>query len=99
MRALAAITLAVAAFAAAGAAPAAQRLPGQTGALAAVNRALAAGQIDRATAARDTAEINRAARLIRRLPSGRGTHVATALAQVAAFAGRLTAPRAVALIG
>src|SRR6266511_3800022 len=99
MRGLAAITLAVAALAAAGSAPAAQRLPDQKRALAAVRHALAAGQIDRATAARDTAEINRAARLIHRLPSGRREHVAEALAQVAAFSRRLTRPRAVTLIG
>ena len=99
MRGLAALTLAVAALAAAGAAPAARRLPDQKRALAAVRHALAAGQIDRATAARDTAEINRAARLIHRLPSGRREHVAEALAQVAAFSRRLTRPRAVTLIG
>ena len=99
MRGLAATVLAAAGLVLAGAAPAAQPVPLQKAALAALTRAVASGQIDRATAARDRAEINRAARLMRSLPSGRRERVATALAEVAAFAGRLTTPRAVALFG
>src|SRR5213594_2580487 len=99
MRGLAGIVLAAAALAAAGAAPAAPQLPAQKVALAALRGAVARGQIDGATAARDRAEINRAARLIQHLPSGRREHVEAALEAVTAFRGRLTRPRAAALFG
>ena len=99
MRGLAAIAVVAAALAVAGSAPAGQPLPAQKTADAALRRAVATGQVDRATAARYRAEINRAARLIRVLPSGRRERVGVALAEVAAFVGRLTTSRAVALFG
>ena len=52
-----------------------------------------------ATAASARAEIARAARLIRGLPAGRGSHVAVALSELAAFGGRLTEPRTLTLVG
>ena len=79
--------------------PAARQLPIQRAALAALTRAVKAGSVDRATAARDRAEINRAARLIRHLPGARGSHVAVALNEIASFSGRLSGTRAVALFG
>ena len=91
--------LAVAALLAAGAAPAAHRLPLQEEARIAVKRAQRAGWIDPVTAARSRAEIDRAARLIRRLPGSRAGAVSVALSEIAAFNGRLTKPRALALIG
>ena len=89
----------MAALAVAGAAPATNPVPGQIGALKAIRVALAAGRIDGATANGGRAEISRAAHLVRTLPTGRREHVAVALQQLAAFSGRLTAPRALALIG
>ena len=63
-----------------------------------MNHAVAAGRIDhrprRATSG-DPPRRN----LIRRLPSDRRDHVAAALDQIASFPGRMTGPRAVALIG
>ena len=44
-------------------------------------------------------EVNRAAYLARSLPSGRREHVLVALAEVASFKGRMTAPRALSLLG
>jgi hypothetical protein len=74
-------------------------LPAQKKALAAVGKALASGRIDGPTASAARGEIARAARLIRGLPNGRGSHVAVALSQLAAFDGRLTLPRTLALVG
>ena len=88
-----------AALAVAGAAPATTPVHGQAAALKAIRVALAAGRIDGATANAGRAEIARAAHLVRTLPSGRREHVAVALGELAAFSGRLTAPRALALIG
>ena len=99
VRYLAAIAAAAVGLILAGAAPATSLLPAQRAALEAVRRAVAAGQIDPRGAAADRAEIGRAARLIRGLPAGRGNHIGVALAEVAAFSGRLTAPRAIALFG
>ena len=99
MRYLATIAAAAVGLALAGAAPATSLLPVQKAALEAVRRAVAGGQIDASQAAIDRAEINRAARLIRGLPAGRGNHVGVALAEVASLSGRLTGPRAVALFG
>ena len=87
------------ALAVAGAAPATTPVPGQVSALKAIRLALAAGHIDGATANAGRAEISRAAHLVRTLPSGRREHVDVALEELAAFSGRLTAPRALALIG
>jgi hypothetical protein len=96
---LIAIAAAGAVLASTGTAQAAKPLPAQKHALEAVSRALAAGKLDAASAAADRKEIARAAQLIRNLPSGRREHVGVALAQVAAFSGKLTAPRAVSLFG
>src|SRR4051794_31217833 len=82
-----------------GAAPATSPVPGQVGALKGLRVALAAGRIDGATANSGRREVARAAHLVRTLPSGRREHVAVALEQLAAFDGRLTAPRALVLIG
>jgi hypothetical protein len=99
MRGVAAIALAAAALIAAGSAPAARMLPAQLQARIAVKRAAESGWIDPATASRSRAEIDRAARLIRRLPSARANRIEVALLEVAALSGRLTRPRALALIG
>ena len=96
---LIAIAVAGAAFASTGTAQAAKPLPAQKHALEAVNRAAAAGKLDAASAAADRREIARSVQLIRNLPSGRREQVGIALAQVAAFSGKLTAPRAVSLFG
>jgi hypothetical protein len=74
-------------------------VPGQKAALAAVKQAVKAGRLDPATAAAARVEIGRAAHLARALPRGRREHVLVALGQVAALAGRLTQPRAVAVFG
>jgi hypothetical protein len=74
-------------------------LPAQKQALAAVNKAVRSGRVDSATAAGARTEIARAARLIRGLPAGRGGHVAVALSELAAFGGRMTEPRMLALLG
>ncbi len=99
VKVLAVIIGLTAALAVAGAAPATTPVPGQLGALKAIRVALSAGRIDGATANAGRAEIARAAHLVRTLPSGRREHVAVALEEVAAFGGRLTEPRALALIG
>ena len=99
VKVLAVIIGLTAALAVVGAAPATTPVPGQVGALKAIRVALAAGRIDGATANAGRAEIARAAHLVRTLPSGRREHVAVALEELAAFSGRLTAPRALALIG
>ena len=99
VKVLAVIIGLTAALAVAGAAPAITPVSGQVGALKAIRIALASGRIDGATATAGRAEISRAARLVRTLPSGRREHVAVALEQLASFSGRLTAPRALTLIG
>ncbi len=65
----------------------------------AVARLEAHGRIDRADAAFDRAAVTRAVRLIDDLPRSRGGPVARALAQLVTLAGRLSAPRALALFG
>src|SRR5471030_313898 len=62
-------------------------------------KALATPRIDAATAAQGRAEVRRAAHLTRALPSGRREHVTVALEELASFAGRMTEPRALVLIG
>ena len=74
-------------------------LPVQLQARVAVKRAVESGWIDGTTAARSRAEIDRAARLIRRLPSARADPIDVALSELAAMSGRLTRPRALALTG
>ena len=101
MRGVACIAVACAGFLAAGSAPAAQTrmLPVQLQARVAVKRAVQSGWIDNATASRSRAAIDRAARLIRRLPSARADPIDVALSEIAAMSGRLTRPRALALTG
>ncbi len=101
MRGVAWIAVAFAGFLAAGSAPAAQTrmLPVQLQARVAVKRAVQSGWIDNATASRSRAAIDRAARLIRRLPSERADPIDVALSEIAAMSGRLTRPRALALTG
>jgi len=99
MRGLAGIAAVAAAFATAGAAPAARLLPAQRAALVVLHHALATGQISPVTAALDRAEVNRAARLINSLPSGRSEPVAVALGEIAGFPARMTPTRAAALFG
>lgn len=93
------LVAAIAALVATGASAGTTVLPSQKQALEAVSKAAKSGRIDAPTAARARSEIGRAARLIRGLPNGRGMHVAVALSELAAFDGRLTQPRAVALVG
>jgi hypothetical protein len=88
----------VAALVLVGASPAAPP-SAQKQALTAVAKAVASGYLDAPTAAADRAEIARAARLIRGLPSGRREPVQNALRQVAALSGKLSAPRAAAVFG
>jgi hypothetical protein len=95
LAASAALLAALAAGAPAGPAP----LPAQKAALKAIQRAAASHAVDPATAAAARSEVARAARLVRDLPSGRREHVAVALAELASFSGRLTQPRAVAVVG
>ena len=93
------IAAALAAIVATAVAPAAHASSGERSALAAVQHAVARGDVDRPTAVRARAAIRRAANLIRRLPSDRRAPVAVALDQIGGFPGRLTGPRTVALIG
>ena len=99
VRGLAGLIALVAALVATGASAGSSMLPAQKTALGAVSKAVKHHSVDAATAARARAEISRAARLIRGLPAGRGTHVAVALSELAAFSGRLTEPRLLALVG
>ncbi len=99
MRGLSVLVATVAALVATGASTSASLLPSQKNALQAVAKAVKAGRLDAPTAAAARGEIGRAARLIRGLPAGRGSHVAVALSELAAFNGRLTTPRALALVG
>jgi hypothetical protein len=62
-------------------------------------KALATTRIDAETRAQGRAEVRRASYLARTLPGGRREHVAVALGELASFAGRLTQPRALTLIG
>ena len=99
MRGLAVIAAVFVALAISSAAPATTVTHVQLDALHAIKHAVATHKIDAATAAAGRAEINRAAHLARTLPSGRREHVRVALEELASFAGRLTQPRALALVG
>jgi hypothetical protein len=100
VRGLTPVVVAVLALAcAAGAAPATKPVAGQKQALEAVRRAAAAGQLTPTETASARAEIARAANLVRGLPASRARPVGVALAQLGAFVGRLTGPRAAALVG
>jgi hypothetical protein len=83
------------AFSLAGAAPASSVTPLERSAL----KALATPRVTPTTKERGRAEIRRAAYLARTLPSGRREHVAVALGEIASFAGKMTEPRALALVG
>jgi hypothetical protein len=83
----------------ASAAPATKPVAGQKQALEAVRRAAVSGQLTPTAAAAARAEIGRAVHLIRVLPASRARPVGVALRQLAAFVGRLTGPRAAALVG
>jgi len=93
------IAAAVALFAAGAAQAGRAPLAAQKQALAAVSKAAKSGKIDAVSAAAARAEITRATHLIRTLPAGRREHVNVALAELGAFTGKLTQPRAVSLIG
>jgi hypothetical protein len=79
----------------AGATPASSVTPLERSAL----KALATSRVTPTTKERGRAEVGRAAFLARTLPGGRREHVAVALAEIASFAGKMTEPRALALIG
>ena len=72
-------------------------LPAQRDALLGIDRARAHHVIDARTAAADRAIVNRAARLIRHLPSSRASVVAASLSQAARLSHRYTRPRALIL--
>jgi hypothetical protein len=99
VRGLAVLVAVAAALIGTGASAGSSQLPSQKKALDAVRRALAHHSVDAGTAASARGEIARATRLIRGLPAGRGSHVAVALSEFAAFDGRLTEPRLLALVG
>ena len=79
----------------AGATPASSVTPLERSAL----KALATSRVTPTTKERGRAEVRRAAYLARTLPSGRREHVGVALGEIASFAGKMTEPRALALIG
>jgi hypothetical protein len=62
-------------------------------------KALSTPRVTPTTKVRGQAEIRRAAYLARTLPAGRREHVAVALGEIASFAGLMTEPRALSLIG
>jgi hypothetical protein len=62
-------------------------------------KALATPRVTPTTKERGRAEVRRAAHLARTLPGGRREHVAVVLNEIATFAGRMTQPRALSLIG
>jgi hypothetical protein len=79
----------------AGATPASSVTPVERSAL----KALATTRVTPTTKERGRAEIRRAAYLARTLPGGRREHIGVALGEIASFAGKMTEPRALALIG
>ena len=79
----------------AGATPASSVTPLERSAL----KAIATPRLTPTTKERGRAEVLRAAYLARSLPSGRREHVIVALDEIASFAGHMTEPRALALIG
>ena len=74
-------------------------VPGEQDAFATVRRAAKSGKIDSATAGAFRAEIRRAVHLAHALPRDRRARLVVALEQVGALHGRLTQPRALALLG
>jgi hypothetical protein len=79
----------------AGATPASSVTPLERSAL----KALATPRVTPTTKERGRTEVRRAAYLARTLPGGRREHISVALAEIASFAGKMTEPRALALIG
>ena len=79
----------------AGAAPATSVTPLERAAL----KALATPRVTPTTKERGRAEVQRAAHLVRILPSGRREHVRVALEELASFTGLMSEPRALALLG
>jgi hypothetical protein len=82
-----------------GSAPARPALPDQKAALAGIQRGASKGWIKRADAARYRSTVNRAAKLIRKLPRARRVPLAANLHQVAQVSRKLTEARARAVIG
>jgi hypothetical protein len=78
-------------------APAGKPEPAQKVALAAIKRQVARGHISPTDAARYRSAVDRAALLARGLPPARSAPLESQLAQAAAIAPKLTAPRALAL--
>lgn len=78
----------------AGATPASSVTPLERSAL----KAFATSRVTPTTKERGRAEIRRAAYLAHTLPGGRREHVSVALGEIASFAGKLSEPRALALI-
>jgi hypothetical protein len=62
-------------------------------------KALATPRVTPTTKERGRVEIRRAAHLVRTLPAGRREHVAVVLGEITSFAGRMTEPRALSLLG
>lgn len=93
------VVLVVALLVVVGAPAAPKPVPGETDALTAVRKAVAKHWLDAASATADRNEIARAAHLARVLAPDRRIYLENALEQVGALAGRLTAPRAVAVFG
>jgi D-glucuronyl C5-epimerase C-terminus len=97
--AFAVVALVAVAGAGAARAPHLRPVPGQTAALAAVKKGVAAGRLTSAAARADRGAIAQAVHLVRVLPQSRGRHIEVALEQIGALGAGLTAPRAVALFG
>ncbi|HEV7641878.1 MAG TPA: D-glucuronyl C5-epimerase family protein, partial [Gaiellaceae bacterium] len=95
MRGRTLIAAAAVAVICAGATPASSVTPLERAAL----KALATPRVTPTTKERGRAEVRRAAFLARTLPGGRREHVAVALEEIVSFAGKMTEPRALALIG
>jgi hypothetical protein len=96
---LVAVGVAVTTLVLTGEAPATALLPAERGALHAVALGRASGHLDAPNAAAARREITRSAKLIRNLPAARANPLAQCLGQVAALQGKLTTPRATAVIG
>src|SRR5258708_15581546 len=79
----------------AGATPASSVTPLERSAL----KALATPRVTPTTKERGRSEVRRAAYLARTLPGGRREHISVALGEIASFAGKMTEPRALELIG
>jgi hypothetical protein len=99
VRWLVAVGVAVTTLVLTGEAPATALLPAERAALHAVALGRASNHLDAANAAAARREITRSAKLIRNLPAARANPLAQCLSQVAALQGKLTTPRAIAVVG